>query len=364
MSINYEKIGDYKLKFIDNLYLIYYNLEKKNIKKKNWIYLKDLILKNKNDKLALCKNFKYNPYNFLFFKKNDYFDTLDQYYLHNYDYNRDFIFSNIEDNFIEKNSKTIIEPVLIVRGYRSFYTLLSNSMNDISLFLLLKSKSIRILISKQYIPESINESIIEQIKFNIIFYDPDKLYFFKKAYFFDVKDNLNMQKKINNQIINFFKKMPSFENNEIYERIYIKRKFGVGQLRILENIEEIESILKKYNFKFVSPEELDSFKRQKSIFKKCKYLVSETGSGLCNIFLSDIDCSLLSININNFRAGSIIQKFISNLLKESDCNHKFMSINCPKTFHDYDHEYKQIIIKFRINPEIFEEYINKLLNNL
>jgi len=85
------------------------------------------------------------------------------------------------------------------------------------------------------------------------------------------------------------------KKNEVYksERIYISRRKATRKR--VENEEDIESILLKYNFTILNNEDY-SFWEQVSIYSKAKYLVSMHGSGLTNMLFMQEGSSVLEFH--------------------------------------------------------------------
>jgi hypothetical protein len=76
-------------------------------------------------------------------------------------------------------------------------------------------------------------------------------------------------------------------------RIFLTR--SVNSLRFIENMEEIEPVLRKFNFEIVDTSSL-SLDRQIQLFNQCRYLVAIHGAGITNIiYRSGKELSLLEI---------------------------------------------------------------------
>ena len=78
-----------------------------------------------------------------------------------------------------------------------------------------------------------------------------------------------------------------------YEKIFIERKIQNNK-KFLSNINEIRAILSKFNFNFISFEDL-SFKEQIEVMNSCKILVGLHGSGFTNMVFMNSGSSVIDI---------------------------------------------------------------------
>lgn len=143
----------------------------------------------------------------------------------------------------------------------------------------------------------INKNLIYILKPNIN-YNFKNIFVNNKE--FDIKTIIN---KIN--IINCY--LPLKTLNYYPERIFIFRK---NNKRTMVNFNEIEPILKKYNFYFFSPEESDLI-TQFNIINNCKILCCELGAGCANMFYLKPSSKMIILSfmtswVNNYNNYNIL----------------------------------------------------------
>jgi hypothetical protein len=168
--------------------------------------------------------------------------------------------------------------------------------NDIigQLYLLEKlnfDKSIPLIIPKkalnlEYVQSFLNTDYAKRWKW--IFQDSETYIRLKGAYFCKCIPNVKEQFIFANKILNLPK-----DKRVVPKRIYIKRDKKRG--RYITNFEEIEQLLKWYNFEIVDAE-IMSLNDQVKLFSYASLVVGPHGAGLTNIFYRySANCTLLEI---------------------------------------------------------------------
>ncbi len=131
--------------------------------------------------------------------------------------------------------------------------------------------------------------------------------------------NLRYNNEISSKLIdfaNYIKNKVELRTDKIYEKIFISRKklnSTKNNIRVLDNIDNIEAIVKKYGYKVVYPESM-SLKEQINMFANSKIIIGEDGSALHNsIFASK---GITVVNIRNSANGSLIQGNLCELFQQ------------------------------------------------
>jgi len=128
------------------------------------------------------------------------------------------------------------------------------------------------------------------------------------------------------------------KNNDLDfgERIYISRK--KASRKKVENEEQIEPILLKYNFKILNNEDY-TFWEQVAIYSKAKYLVSIHGSGLTNMLFMKEGSSILEFHKQKtndqdwhskafwYQAEALGYKYYQQLCEPTDINDDYFNAN-------------------------------------
>ena len=120
------------------------------------------------------------------------------------------------------------------------------------------------------------------------------------------------------------------------ERIYISRK--KAKRKKVENEEQIECILLKYNFKILNNEDY-TFWEQVAIYSKAKYLVSIHGSGLTNMLFMKQGSSILEFHKQKtndkdwhskafwYQAEALGYKYYQQVCEPTDINDDYFNAN-------------------------------------
>lgn len=137
------------------------------------------------------------------------------------------------------------------------------------------------------------------------------------------------------------------------DRVYISRK--KASRKKVENEDELEMILKKYDFKVINNEDF-TFLQQVSIYSKVRYLISIHGSGLTNMLFMPSNASIFELykrQTNDgdwhshafwYMADALGHRYYYQLCQPTDVNDDYFTAN------------------LLVNPQTFEATIEKMLH--
>jgi capsular polysaccharide biosynthesis protein len=152
-------------------------------------------------------------------------------------------------------------------------------------------KSIPIIVPKKalnlkYVQDFLDSDYAKE--WNWIFQDWDTYIRLKRAYFCKCIPNVKEQFIFANEILTTPK-----EKRWLHKRIYIKRDKKRG--RYISNSDEIETLLKLYDFEIIDAESM-SLESQIQLFSDASLIIGPHGAGLTNIFFRyPANCTLLEI---------------------------------------------------------------------
>ena len=310
MNFQIEKINEISFEFLTNKYLIFMQYRKAITpleiilnKKKTSQYLKRIYSRCRH------RNGKY-----IFFDEDnpsENYLAIKKFRLSDND-SKIFFSGDIQD-LSSRIDIYCSEPVLYIPSYMAFYEFIKYALPSISAYSLCQHKSLKLL----FFPHlKLSEDFLKEFNFDVMYYKPDCLYFFKKIYFYNSSINSRILSLINKNSFKLFQSLPVTQCSHNNTRLFLIRKNGHGN-RNLTNKKEIINISRRFGFNVVSPEiDFSNFKEQASFFKNCEYFICEGGSGLGNFLLTPKMCKILVLQYN-LKGIQTITKELGQIMKDT-----------------------------------------------
>lgn len=153
-----------------------------------------------------------------------------------------------------------------------------------------------ILIPERYKSYDFIKESIKLFDLNVLYFDENKRYIIQDALLTThAAPAGNYNKKIINQFIEYaLKKIRPYSNKNSPKKIYLSRQ---NQLRrVLNNEEEFNNLITKYDYKIVFPEEMN-LKDQIKMFFQADSVISLHGAALTNIMFMKPNSKILEIRL-------------------------------------------------------------------